>query len=126
MNGGGVEVTIWVDACSEKELWHRLGPLGDRTCADDGMQTEIFVGYRVKSSDYKREAVTARTIRRQLVAARWTDLEEIVRVPVGIGLGEDGKPTFDPTENDEAEIANRMKKSSRSHPLEQGMRRRLA
>ena len=43
------------------------------------------------SSDYKRfssrEAVTARPIRRQLEAARWTDLQEIVRVPVLVGAG---------------------------------------
>ena len=44
---------------------------------------------------------------------------------LGIGFGEDRKPTFDPRENEEPSIANPMRNSSRGHPLEQGMRRRF-
>ena len=35
-----------------ERVWHRVGPLVDRTNADDGMETENFVGHRLKSSEY--------------------------------------------------------------------------
>ena len=69
-----------------ERVWYRVGPLTDRTKAEDRMETGIFVGFRMKSSEYiliaTGEAATARTIRRRPVPERWTNPEEIVNIPV--------------------------------------------
>ena len=69
-----------------KRVWYRVGPSTDRTKAEDRMEPGIFVGFRMKSSEYiliaNGEATTARTIRRSPVPERWTNPEEIVNIPV--------------------------------------------
>ena len=54
-----------------ERVWYRVGPLTDRTKAEDRI---IFVGFRMKSSEYiliaNGEATTARTIRRRPVLER--------------------------------------------------------
>ena len=69
-----------------ERVWYRVGPLTDRTKAEDRMEPGIFVGFRMKSSEYiliaNGEATTARTIRRRPVPERWTNPEEIVNIPV--------------------------------------------
>ena len=63
-----------------------MGPLTDRTKAEDRMELGFFVRFRMKSSEYiliaNGEATTARTIRRRLVPERWTNPKEIVNIPV--------------------------------------------
>ena len=65
-----------------ERVWYRVGPLTDRTKAED----RIFVGFRMKSSAYiliaNGEATTAPTIRRRPVSERWANPEEIINVPV--------------------------------------------
>ena len=69
-----------------ERVWYQVGPLTDRTKAEDRMEPGIFVGFRMKSSEYiliaNGEATTARTIRRTPVPERWTNPEEIVNIPV--------------------------------------------
>ena len=69
-----------------ERVWYRVGPLTDRTKAEDRMEPGIFVGFRMKSSEYiliaNGEATTARTIRRRPVPERWTNPEGIVNIPV--------------------------------------------
>ena len=69
-----------------ERVWYRVGPLTDRTKAEDRMEPGIFVGFRMKSSEYiliaNGEATTARTITRRSVPERWTNPEEIVNIPV--------------------------------------------
>ena len=50
MKDGEAEVSTWADACSERRARYRVGPLLNRTKADDRMETGIFVGYRSKSN----------------------------------------------------------------------------
>ena len=54
-----------------ERVWYRVGPLADRTKADDRMEPGIFVGFRMKSSEHilvaNGEATTARTINRRPV-----------------------------------------------------------
>ena len=68
-----------------ERVWYRVGPLTDRTKAEDRMEPGFFVGFRMKSSEYiliaNGEATTARTIRRRPVPERWTNPEEIVSTP---------------------------------------------
>ena len=46
-----------------ERVWYRVGPLTDRTKAEDRMEPGIFVGFRMKSSEYiliaNGEATTA-------------------------------------------------------------------
>ena len=69
-----------------ERVWYRVGPLTDRTKAEDRMEPVFFVGFWMKSSEYiliaNGEATTARTIRRRPVPERWTNPEEIVNIPV--------------------------------------------
>ena len=69
-----------------QRVWYRVCPLTDRTKADDRMESGMFVGFRMKSSEHtliaSGEAITARTIRRRPVSERFANLEEIVNVPV--------------------------------------------
>ena len=69
-----------------ERVWYRVGPLTDRSKAEDRMESGIFVGFRMKSSEYiliaNGEAITARTIRRKPVPERWTNPEEIINIPV--------------------------------------------
>ena len=50
-----------------ERAWYRVGPLTDRTKAEDRMVSGVFVGFRLKSSEYivvaDGEATTGRTIR---------------------------------------------------------------
>ena len=49
-----------------ERVWYRVGPSTDRTKAEDRMELGIFVGFRMKSSEYiliaNGEATTARTM----------------------------------------------------------------
>ena len=69
-----------------ERVWYRVGPLTDRTKAEDRMEPGIFVGFRMKSSEYiliaNGEATTARTTRRKQVSEKWANPEEIINVPV--------------------------------------------
>ena len=69
-----------------KECGYRVCPLTDRTKAEDRMESGIFVGFWMKSSEYimiaNGEAITARTIRRKPVSERWANPEVIINVPV--------------------------------------------
>ena len=67
-----------------ERLWHRVGPLTDRTRAEDRMESGIFVGFQLKSSEYilfaNGEAIIGRTIRSRLVSERSANPEEIISV----------------------------------------------
>ena len=69
-----------------ERVWYRVGPLTDRRKAEDRMESGIYVGFQMKSSEYtliaKGEAITARTIRRKPVSERWANPEETTNVPV--------------------------------------------
>ena len=116
-NGGEVADTTWADACSEK-VWYRVRPLTDRTKAEDRMEPGIFVGFRMKSSEYiliaNGEATTARTIRRRS-STYWsghrTDLDT-------------GKQRqFGPGESGVIATTNLTKPSFPSHLLKQDRRK---
>ena len=83
--GGEVEDTTWADACLDNECCI-VGPLTDRTKTETRMETGIFGGFLMKSSEYilsaNGEATTARTIRRRPVSGMWANPEEIINVPV--------------------------------------------
>ena len=82
--------TVGPDGKVPFERWrgrgHHMGRLTDRTKVEDRMEPGIFVGFRMKSSEYiliaNGEATTARTIRRRPVPERWSKPEEIVNIPV--------------------------------------------
>ena len=54
-----------------ERMWYRVGPLTDRTKAEDRVESGMFVGFWMKSSEYiliaHGEGTTARTIRKELV-----------------------------------------------------------
>ena len=60
------------------------GPLTDRTKAEDRVESGVFFGLWLTSSEYaliaNGEATTARTSRRRPVSERWADPEEIIVV----------------------------------------------
>ena len=68
-----------------ERVWYRVGPLTDRTKAEDRIKSGTFVNFRLKSSEYmliaNGEAIPVRTIRR-LVSERWANPEEITNMPV--------------------------------------------
>ena len=53
-----------------ERVWCRVGPLTDRTKAEDRMKSGVFIRFRMKFNEYiliaNGEAMTARTIRRKV------------------------------------------------------------
>ena len=51
-----------------EKVWYRVGPLTDRTKAEDKVEPGVFVGFRMKSSEYiliaNGVATTSRIIRK--------------------------------------------------------------
>ena len=76
--------------------WAEVGPLTDRTKAEDRMESGIFAG--LKSSEYILigEAITVRRIQRRLVSEKRANLEEITSAPHGTDLDKNKRRQFDP------------------------------
>ena len=74
-----------------ERVWYRVGPLTDRTKAEDRKESGMFVGFRMKSIEYifiaNGEAITPGPIRRQPVLERWANPEETCRSGHGADLG---------------------------------------
>ena len=83
-NGGEVADT-WADACSGSVCG--LGPSTVRTDAEDRMESGIFVGFQLKSSEYiaNGESITARTSQRKLAFERWPTLRRSSAYRSGYG-----------------------------------------
>ena len=58
-----------------ERVWYRVGPLTDRTEAEDRVESGMFVGVLMTSTWYlliaNGEAITVRSIRREPVSERW-------------------------------------------------------
>ena len=91
-----------------------VGPLTDRTKAEDRTKSGIFVGFPMKSSEYililNGEAIPARTTRRKPVSERWANLEEIINVPVW--------PRDRPGHRQEAAVRPMGERRGRNHELD--------
>ena len=69
-----------------ERVWYRVGPLTDRTKAEDWMESGMFVGFQMKPSEYiliaSGESKNARTIQRRPVSERWSNPEETISILV--------------------------------------------
>ena len=54
-------------------MWYRVGPLTDRTKAENRMEPGLFVGFRMKSSEYVLNANGEATTNQKETCARKVD-----------------------------------------------------